>query len=143
MPTAYPQDVASPEGLQKGSRLETQMSRRNEKWVEWFTQRGLCGTGLILPRTCDPSYPSRVEITSEQLSPAKALQPKVFWGGFIDLAHAARAEGRFDLVGAESSAWAEWHGLPVVLAVSGILLPVCSGAEQALGNVQLAGVLRS
>ena len=56
------------------------MSRRNEKWVEWFTQRGLCGTGLVLPRTCDPSYPSPVEITSQQLSLAKALQTKVFWG---------------------------------------------------------------
>ena len=30
--------------------------------------------------------------------------------GFVDLAHAARAEGDVDLVGAERGAWRERHG---------------------------------
>ncbi len=43
-----------------------------------------------------------------------AIQARV--SGFVDLAHAARAEGGVDLVGAKGGAWGERHLLIVVRA---------------------------
>ena len=47
------------------------------------------------------------DVRGQDLDGNGAVQAGV--GGFVDLAHTARAEGGFDLIRAECGAWAEMH----------------------------------